>query len=153
MDLSSFALITGQLRISLVWEDVWLMWISKAGPTLHSSGPLHQSRACLKARGHTQCTAEMCLLLAGGSHCRAVKFNAVLRISLAAAHGYEGTLSFSSGRAEQILSQAMEMRHVSKLCQWVPGKFLSVTLCVLPLCLAKRCVSACPGEGWTFAAC
>lgn len=47
MDPSSFALITDQLRISLVWEDVWLMWISKAGPTLHSSGPLPASEPCL----------------------------------------------------------------------------------------------------------
>lgn len=87
-----------------------------------------------------------------GPYCRALKFSTVLRISLAAARGYEGTLSFSSGRAEQILSQAMEMRHVSKSCLWVPGKCLSVTLCVLPLCLAKRCVSASPREAWTFAA-
>lgn len=153
MDPSSFVLITGQLRISPVWEDIWLMWISKAGPTLHSSGPLPASEPCLLESKRSQCTAEICLLLAEGPYCRALEFNAVLRISLAAAHGYEGTLSFSSGRAEQILSQAMEMRYVSKSCQWVSVQCLSVTLCALLLCLAKRCVSVCPGEGCKFATC
>lgn len=148
MDPSSFALITGQLRISLVWEDIWLMWISQAGPTLHSSGPLPASEPCLleSKRSHSALLKYSCCWQEG-PYCRAVKFSTVLRISLAAAHGYEGTLSFSSGCAEQILDEAMERRHVSKSCQWVSVQCLSVTLCALLPHLAKRGVPVCPGEG------
>lgn len=110
-------LITGQLRISLVWEDVQLMWISKAGPYTALIWPPASIRAMPAWRQEVTLSAllKYACCWQEGLYCRAVKFSTVLRISLAAAHGYEGTLSFSSGHAEQILSQAMEMRHVSKL--------------------------------------
>lgn len=106
MDLASFALITGQLRISVVgrctadvnqqsWPYTALIW----PPATIRAVPAGKQEVTLSALLKYACCWQE------GPYCRAVKFNAVLRISLAADHGYEGTLSFSSGHAEQSLAK------------------------------------------------